>query len=204
MKRLLTFLLFIHSLFAGVDPMELKAKVFSVYISKNPYCDSPVQAFQSTDAEYYDFMSNPTLGSLDNSRNYYDGTYYCLIFQMSERLYFRPMTNTIGCLLGAEYSSDICPDGTTVTAPDGSTSSCGSGDDTIYLYLSTAATSTTIGTGNPFSPPTASNLTNGIQITSPFYISGANVGKFVVNGTNKITSSGVGNCSISFPAFSFR
>jgi hypothetical protein len=188
---------------AGVDPVSMKAKVHSVYLSTSPYCASTIQAFEAYAPEFINFLIQPVLGALDNSQNTYDGIYSCMVFKMSERLYFKPAINTGGCALDTEYLADLCPSSGTTTGIDGAVTSCTSAEDSVFLYLSTASTSTTLGTGNPFAPPTALDATAGIQLSSPFIISGTRSGRFVINGTNKITSTGPGNCSLDFPAFSF-
>jgi hypothetical protein len=210
MKRYLLTSLLLLALLPGqgkaaTDPTLLKAKMHGVYMSTSPYCTSLTQVFTNTSTEFLDFFVNPTLGFLDNSSHRFDGSYPCLVFKMSERLSFRISTTTAGCAIDTDYSSDMCPPGTITTGIDTATTTCSADtEDTIYIYLSTASTSTTLGAGvNPFSPPTASNPLNGIRLSTPFQIVGMKSGRFVINGNDKVTSTGPGNCQLDFPNFSF-
>ncbi len=91
------------------DPASLTIKMYSLYVSANEDCSSPVLVTDhgSSGAEK-DFSAGPTLfeGTPAN------GTYKCLIVNMSDWLKFK--SNSVGplCNLTTEYDMDIYRDGT--------------------------------------------------------------------------------------------
>jgi hypothetical protein len=199
------FLLLIsRSGIAGIDPIRLTAKIMAIYVSSSPYCTSPILFFSKSAPIAYDVFAFPVLGSTDNSTGQFNGVYPCVIFKMSERLDFRPGTPTDNCIFDNDYSVDVCNSSHVNTGVDGSTSNCSSTpDETVYLYLSTAsATDDPDAATQPFSPPTPSDNSKGIRMSSPFYIRGLSAGRLVIDGRNRITGSR-GVCTMAMPRFSF-
>lgn len=211
MRKLILLLLLIFCTvpkmgFGFVDPTELKLKVYAVYLSTDPYCTNARELFSTTDPVYADFLGNPTLGSIDNSSGSWNGTYHCVIIKMSDAIkYVTNSTTESACTAGTTYTSYVCNYSST-TDPSGTTTVCSNaGEDTSYLYLSTASTQTTGGEGgSPWQAPTSSNTLNGLKLNGAFTISGSQTGTFVVDGTNKMGDEGGGDCGMQPPTFSFR
>ncbi|MFM8314610.1 MAG: hypothetical protein ACKOA8_10025 [Deltaproteobacteria bacterium] len=191
--------------FAVLDPASLNSKVFAMYVSTSPYCTSPKLIFSKDIAIFYDVFGFPTLGVTDNKDRSYDGTYSCLIFKISERFTFRPnVTGGDSCLFTSVYTEDFCPQGTQTVGVDGTSISCTNvGDETVFLYLSTASqTNDPDLVSEPFSPPSQGNTSKGIKLNSPVTISGVFSGRLVSDGTGRISASG-GSCTMALPKFSF-
>lgn len=192
-------------IFAVLDPASLTSKVYAMYVSKSPYCTSPKLVFSKDNSTFYDVFGFPTLSVTDNKDHSYDGTYQCLIFKMSERFQFVP--NVIGastCSSLSVYTQDFCKNGDQTVGVDGTSISCSNqGDETVYLYLSTASsTNNPDQTLTPFSPPQVSDPSKGIKLDAPFTINGLSSGRLVVNGNSRIIASG-GSCLLGLPKFSF-
>ncbi len=190
---------------AATDPTEIDVKVLAVYMSKDPFCTSPIEVFTTSEPGFVDFLGGPTVGQLDNSKFYYDGTYRCIIVKMSETIQFVPLLGSGTCVSGNKFSTNICAAGIVTTGVDGTTSTCtADAGDSVYLYLSTASTAATLSTStNPFAPPTATTLTNGLTLSSGISIAGSINLKFVVNAFGKIGAVN-GVCDINNPTFDFK
>jgi hypothetical protein len=206
MKRIgLLFLFFITAyLPAGVDPVELKAQVSAMYMSKSPYCDSPTLVFSKDYVIPYNVFGFPVLGVADNGNHILDGSYSCLIFKMSERFTFVPGVIASNCVQGIRYNTDVCNGSHLNTQVDGATYNCsGAAEETVFLYLSTASNSNDPDVAlQPFSPPTPSDPSKGIKLNTPFSIYGNSYGRLIINGNNRITGSS-GVCNLQMPRFSF-
>jgi hypothetical protein len=206
MKRIgLSLLVFITSyLQAGVDPMELRAQVSAMYMSKSPYCDSPVLVFSKDYVIQYNVFGFPVLGVADNGNHILDGTYSCLIFELSERFTFTTGVIASNCTAGTRYDVDVCTASHLKTQVDGATYNCsGAAKETVFLYLSTASNSNDPDVAlQPFTPPTRSDASKGIKLDTPFSIYGNTYGRLIINGNNRVTGAS-GRCSMEMPRFSF-
>ncbi len=200
----LIWLIISPNLFATTDPTEVDVKILAVYMSKDPYCGSPIEVFTTSEPGFVDFLGGPTVGQLDNSKYLYDGTYQCVIVKMSETIRFVPLIGSGVCVAGNRFESDVCGAGVVTTGIDGTATTCtASTGDSVYLYLSTASTAASFtASTNPFSPPTVSTPTNGLPLASGISISGSSNLKLVVNLFGKIEVIN-GTCAINNPAISF-
>ncbi len=196
--------LFARPMQAALDPVELKAKIAAMYLSRSPYCSSPILVFSKSTVYQYDVFGFPTLGVTDNKTRSYDGSYYCIIFKMSEQFSFRANIFEGNCNMNDSHTSDVCTSSHTNTQIDGVSSSCtGASDETVYLYLSTASNSNDPDLATqPFSPPTVGDTSKGIKLNFPFTVSGNVSGRLIIDAINRINSVGSG-CSLSMPRFSF-
>lgn len=190
---------------AATDPTEINVKVLAVYMSKDPYCTSPVEVFTTAEPGFVDFLGGPTIGQLDNSKNLYDGTYRCFIVKMSETIQYVPLVGSGTCVAGNRFSTNLCGAGIVTTGADGTPFTCtaDSGDE-VFIYLSTVSSATSFGTSaNPFAPPTVGTLTNGMMLTSGISITGAINLKFIVNGFGKIGAVN-STCALTNPVFDIK
>jgi hypothetical protein len=190
----------------ALDASSLKLQVYSVMLSTSPLCTSPVTVFSSPTATEVDFLSNPTLGS----GNPADGTYNCVVIEMSDLIKFKPSATSGSCTAGTEYVADVCrtDNGGTTRAPDatGAPTSCTGTDaaphaDTVYLYLTTNASAGS--GGQTFTQPTSVSSTSGLNLTAPLTIAGNAKSKFVVNATGKVSGADV-TCGMNPPVFGFK
>jgi len=206
MKRIgiLFSFFFSFALNAGFAPTELKAKVSAMWMSRSPYCGSPILVFTKSNVLAYDVLGFPTLGVLDNQDRSYDGSYYCLIFKLSEQFSFRADIDSGACSWSSPHTTDVCTASYTNTELGGPTTNCtSSADETVYLYLSTTSASNdpTVAT-QPFSPPTELDNSKGVKLNAPFVVRGNVSGRLVIDASNRINSTGA-NCVLSMPKFSF-
>ncbi len=185
---------------SAVNPTQMMLKIYKVAVSASTNCSSPITLFSNDNPSYTNFLGNPTLGSGELA----DGTYPCVIFEISDNLKFIPETTEGVCTAGEEYLIDICRTDSTgsSTLVDGTVSTCtGSndgggrviGEDRIAIYLSTGGTDE----GQAFSPG------DPITLGSAFVVAGSTRGTFVVNGMGQVDGSGV-DCDMGAPNFSFQ
>lgn len=197
-------LVFNYPLFAATDPSEVDVKVLAVYMSRDAYCGSPIEVFNTSEPGFVDFLGGPTVGQLDNSKNQHDGPFKCVIVKMSETIKFVPILGSGACIAGNRFETDICGAGVVTTGVDGSETTCTSSTgDTVYLYLSTGSTAASFtASANPFSPPTEAVPTNGLPLSTPVRISGSTNLRFTVNLFGKISVVN-GVCQFTNPLFNF-
>ena len=141
-----------------------------------------------------------------------DGTYPCVMIEMSDWVKFTPDGN-IGaqCTNGTEYTLDVCGGSDTYLKIDGTTGTCsgtngstggGRVESKVVMYLSTNSTSTN--GADAFNPPTSGNdASNGFNLPSALIVAGSEVGLFDVNGTGKVDGDSNAYCELSPPLFSF-
>ncbi|MCO4754228.1 MAG: hypothetical protein KC478_07085 [Bacteriovoracaceae bacterium] len=194
------------------DPDSLKIKLYRFAVSDNADCSNPkVVVDRSSNPQYVSMLDRPEFGSgeVDN------GTYPCVMIEMSDQIKFSPDGNVgTQCDGNVEYTLDVCGGSGTYQKLDGTTGTCagdngadssGSYTETkVVLYLSTNSTSTG-GGANAFVPPTTgSDATKGFQLGSPLIVSGTEVGIFDVDGTGKVDGDpGPSYCEFMPPLFSF-
>lgn len=205
--RILFLILTLSSVSKALDPKSVKVKLYGVWMSKSEYCTLPITVFNSSDANFLDFIGKPSLGSLDNTDNKSNGTYKCVILKISETIKFAPKSTVGYCTANQEYTQKLCGAGLSTTDPESlANTPCSAADtseDTVFMYLSTASTAATVGTSaNPFVPPTASQTNLGLTLSAPWYINGSFSTDFLVDASNRLVSSGT-TCIIDTPLFSF-
>ncbi len=216
MKKLTIFAILSSTLAYGAvdgtgDPDSLKIKLYRFAVSENADCSNPkVVVDKSSNPQYVSMLDRPEFGSgiLDN------GTYPCVMIEMSDQIKFSPDGN-VGSLCDGnqEYTLDVCGGGGSYQKLDGTLDTCGGDngadpgdtlvDTKVVLYLSTNSTST--GGSNAFLPPASgSDATRGFQLGSPLIVSGTEIGIFEVDGSNKVESDDARTyCEFMPPQFSF-
>ncbi len=192
----------------GIDPTNLKLKVYKLAVSTSPLCTNLTTVINESAPDYMDFLANPTLGSglLSN------GTYPCIVIEMSDQVKYLPDETSDGgnCDSSIEETLDVCSSGSSVLV-DGTTTTCSSGDNKVAMYLSTTSTSSG-GSADAFNPPTTTNdATKGFNLGSALTVSGTSSAKFVVDGSGKVCDTndgtcaggGGGDCELAPPTFTF-
>ena len=174
-----------------------------IYLSKDPYCSSPIEVFTTQEPGFVDFIGGPTIGQLDNSKFHYDGTYRCVAIKMSETVQFVPNLGTGICAAGTRFETNLCNAGMTTTGIDGTTSTCtAAGTDNVFIYLSTGSTAATFNAStNPFIPPTIAAPNNGINLAVPITINGSLNARLIFNAYGRIEVLN-GTCQINNPGIS--
>lgn len=212
-----------NALDVGLSASSIKMKVYKMAVSTSYLCTNLITVLDNgnTPTEV-DFLSNPSLGSGTLA----DGTYACVVIEVSDNIKFMPSTDSTSmhCLAASEYTLDVCRGdngGGSSKLISGATTNCTGttaanntsygtpGADRVALYISTGSTSVS-GT-DAFNPPTsASDATHGLKLAAPLIISGTSSGKFVVNpagqvcdSANACGGSGGTTCEMGPPAFSF-
>jgi hypothetical protein len=207
-----------------VDAESIMVKVFSLHASVNEDCSDPVEIFTKSDAdaEYFDFLSGPTLGEGEVAI----GEYPCVMIEMSDTIKFTPSASTEACEVDEEYEMDVCRDGSTADSPDGDTSDCSDEEDKVTLFLSTLSESEGSGNGesaeceedydtncNTFKAPTDDYPNRGINLGAALEIEKATVSTFIVDGTDKVQDEQARDggedapfdqCGMNPPDFSFE
>lgn len=209
---------------SGLSPSSVKVTVYSVALSTSTDCTNPTVIASYPSGKEFDFMQNPAI----LSGTIADGTYPCIILQMSDQIKVTPSsTSTTGnCVAGTEFTNPICKaansqayQSMTVNSDNSAsfssvgtcTAAVGNTGEVVPLFLSTAST---LSTGNlvPFVQPSAANAAScvgsvktgcGIKLSSSFTVAGSGAGTFVVDFTGQLSDSG-GLCNLNAPAFSFR
>ena len=199
---LLSFAFVSLNTFAAVNASSLKLKVYGVAVSLTADCANPIVLFDSTSPTEVDFVSAPSLGSGDIA----DGTYQCVMINVSDQIKHTPATTSGSCTAGTEYTGQICQPSESTELRSGtafgSNTSCTAGEDRVTLYLQTGTTRTS--GGNAFrKPTTTADTTFGFQLGSAFVVSGTSTGTFVVNTDGKVDGSS-SECGMNAPIFSFR
>ena len=180
------------------DPANLMVKPYKVAVSTSPLCTNLTELFEASSPSYVDFLISPTIGSGQLA----NGTYPCVVIEISSVIKYQPTTTTGACDNSTEETLNICQNGVSSTLIDGTTVSCdGTSDRRVAMYLTTASTWTT-GAGDPFEPPTSIGTSSeGIQLNTALIMDGTSSAKFVVNGSGKIQNS---NCEMYPPSFGFE
>lgn len=202
---------------SGINPSSVRLKIYQVAVSTNTDCSSPTTIFSvsASAATYADFAGTPTLGTGAVA----DGTYPCVIIEMSDQVKFTPETATDNyCEADTEYTIDVCQDrgessDDTSVLLDGSTTTCAAGanDERVAIYLSTISTtlprdpeSDPAEEGNPFKAPTSSTTEDGFLLDGAFVVSGASTGTFVADFTNRVGEDEDNQCGMESPNWGFQ
>ena len=191
----------------NLNPEYVRLKIYRFAVSKSEYCTNPQVVFENAAPEYEDILLGPTLGtgSLKN------GTYKCVVIEMSDRIEFAPDQNSDsgGCVLGQQAVLDICRDQDQTLSIEGQNRACVVGDEKVTIYLSTASTndgSDMQNEGPAFTPPVNGNLAFGIKLFGALKVNGHTSGKFVVDGrgmVRDIVNDGQHKCELDAVKFGF-
>lgn len=187
-------------LLPNLDPTEMNIKVYKFAVSASTDCSNPITIYENESPTAENFLGNPTIGS--GSLN--DGSYPCVIMEISDNMTFKPATSEGNCTAGTSYTIDVCrsDSGGTSTLIDGSTTTCtgtnmdGShvyGDDRVAVYMSTSGTTE----GEAFRPDSP------LPLTAAFTVNGSTVATFVADGSGQVESLSDG-CDMGAPAFGFE
>lgn len=194
---------------AAVSPSGFLMKLHTFAVSAKADCSDPVVVYQAPQAVYVDMAKDPTFGSYAIA----DGTYPCVMFEMSDVVRFSPAETEGTCVKGETYTLDVCSaHGKEGEAPsfqklDGSTGTCAAAsgtEDRVVLYLSTAAKGGE--GGNPFFPPGPDGK-GGMPLGAPLVVSGSAVGTLVVDARGRVAPPEYaedGACDMQPPMFSFE
>lgn len=199
---------------ATTNATSTTVTVYKAYFSASPLCTAPFQVadFGST-GRAVDMVAGGSFGSVTTVAA---GTYECVIMKMSDQVTFVPEATDGACTAGSSTTIDVCKDygsgaPTTQDPETGTTSTCtGSistnSTDTVFLYLSTSATTTSgASTNNPFLPPTSSDFAaTAFKMNGSVVFSSTTTGTFVFNTTGKIDGVTTGSCDMNPPDFGFR
>jgi hypothetical protein len=220
MKKIITLIMLSFSSFIlaqsppgdlNLSPSSLKLKVYKFAVSTATNCSNPQTIVDNGNSPVEtNFLSHPSLGS----GHLTDGTYPCIIIEVSDNIKYIPATNstTGNCLTSVESVLDVCRGGDTSTLIDGSTTTCAVRDDRVALYISTMSNNSG---GTAFIAPSVGTPGNGINLTSPLVVSGEIVGKFIVNPSGKVCDDGAdttaacdgggssNQCRLEPPTFTF-
>lgn len=203
----------------SLSASSIKLKVYKMAVSTSPLCTNLITVLNNgaTPTEV-DFLQNPSLGSGTLA----DGTYPCIVVEMSDQVKFTPSVNSTSgnCLTSSEYILDVCSAGSNASILiDGSSSACAGTDgapvdNKVAMYISTGAVGGN--SSDVFASPTSvGDTTHGLNLGTALSIAGTSSGKFVVNSTGKVcdgnsegcegksADGGGGTCQMGPPAFSF-
>jgi hypothetical protein len=209
---------------SGLSPSSVQITIYSVSVSSNADCSNASAVATYPGGQIFDFEANPTIfsGAVPN------GTYPCVILQMSDQITFVPATTstTGNCVTGTPVTTPVCNSANgqkyqqmtvnvdnTVTfgAVLPCTAAIGNAGEVVPLVLSTAST-LTHGNLVPFIQPSAGTISDceggvasgcGINLVGPFVVSATTSGTFVVNFQGQVADQG-GECGLEAPTFSFR
>jgi hypothetical protein len=216
MKRIIVFvalcLLISPSVMAGVDTSSAIVKVYRTYLSLNGDCSDPTVVWNADDSDETAFESvdmniGPTLGTMTVPATETGAPYKCVIFKMSDEINFVPAANSgAACVAGTSYTINVCLAGTAVWDADNwaAGTDCVTGEDIVWLYISTYSTATA---GSPttdsFVPPTSDgDGDRGHSLsTGSFEVeSDGDILTFIF-GTDGIVESQWGECDMGPPDF---
>lgn len=188
MKKLISTFLLLSSTTVMATPAgdlnlnahSLKLKVYKMAVSTSANCTSPVTVIDngSIPVETDVKATNPVFGS----GNITDGTYPCVMIEMSDTIKYSGELSTSGnCSPSSETSRDLCrlDNAGTSQLLDGSTFNCTNSEDVIVIYLSTNTVVSP--SGNGFVPPVGAGSQDGGHLASALTVSGSAIGKLSVS-----------------------
>jgi hypothetical protein len=202
------------------SPSSVKITIYSVAVSRNADCSGATVVSKFANGQEFDFLQSPTL----LNGNLADGTYPCVILQMSDVIKITPATSSDDgkCVAGTEYTQTVCRSGgdqkytpMTINADNtvtwGDATNC-TGNETVPLFLSTTATNSGANVPGAFLQPVTANAAHcsgsvgtacGANIANAFTVAGATTGTFVVNFDNAVDVQD-NQCAVEAPIFNFR
>jgi hypothetical protein len=189
---------------ATTDASSAVLHVYSAYLAVNGDCSNPIPIVSNANTTSFDMVTSPTLGQGAVPAKVYN----CLIIEMTDRVDFVPTTTTGNCTAGQSYTRYVCQSTQSSQNPfTGATTACTgtsqTGEDHVFLYISTWSTNQGTGTNYPFLPPTSNgDAVNGMQLANPIDATHGG-GSFIFNTAGKV--NGAANpCDLQAPVFSFR
>ena len=208
MKKLLCILGLLGVITApslALDPASLDIKVYKFAASTSEYCTDPVTVFTDSSPDYQNMLDNPEFGSgsLD------DGTYECVIIEMSDRIKFTPDGSSGSCTDGETITMDVCrerdgEESETAMLVDGTEVTCDNSENRVAIFLSTATIepeSEEEDGPNAFYPPTSSE-NNGIELLNSLVVAGTSSGVLSID-TDDTLDGTEAECEMNKPTFSF-
>lgn len=187
---------------ALTDATLFKLKVYKVAVSTSNLCTNLQTVYTNNNPSYATFD-----GTAFGSMTVPDGTYPCVVFEVSDVIKFTPAsTSGAACIEGTEYSREVCRDGGgSGLLINGDTFTCSNGEQRMGIYLSTASTSTGGGDdANPFTPPTADpDADRGMKLNGAFTVSGTATATFIVDGNDIVDTNG-DECDMQPPQWGFE
>jgi hypothetical protein len=187
----------------GVDPSYVRVKVYEIRVAESADCSGGITVFRNAAPDYLDMVHNPTLGSgaIPN------GTYNCVMMQMSDFIHFTPSTTSGAwshgvCNVGTDGAADVGHDENAVN-PDGSSFPLGAKgtESRVWLYIRTGATINNGGNQNAFVP------TGGIPLVSPLVVHGDGTHTMVFDFSGAVgeeMDNGSWACDCDAPTLAFR
>ncbi len=187
------------------NALDFKLKVYKAAVSTSPLCTNLTTIYENSNPSYTTFD-----GTAFGSAQVTDGTYPCVVFEVSDTIKFTPAADSgSACVAGTEYTLEVCrsdfPE--TGTLINGDSFTCSDGEQRMAVYLSTASSETGGGDANPFLPPTteadASDADRGMKLNGAFTVSGTATATFVVDGTGIVDTNG-DDCDMQPPGWGFE
>lgn len=89
---------------AAVTPSAFEMKVYKFAVSTSADCSNPVVVYSNDNPDYADFAKGPTVGTGALA----DGSYRCVIFEVSDHIRFVPESTEGACVAGKTYTVDVC------------------------------------------------------------------------------------------------
>lgn len=199
----------------STSPSYSQLTIYGFAVSANQDCSNPTVVFSDASGIPVDMNAGPEIGSGSLA----NGTYECVIIEMSDSITFRPADSLTTCNKDTEYQLNVCPSGFTSTLIDGTSVTCTDGaDERVAVYLSTMSTVSNPGADstceadftacNAFTAPTSSTTGNGLTLQNALTVSAAGSGTFNMDATNKVSDVGDQNgnpmCDMGPPIWSFQ
>jgi hypothetical protein len=91
---------------AAVSPAGFYMKIYKFAVSESADCSNPLVVYENATPDYVDFTGDPVIGSSAIK----DGTYPCVIFEVSDAIRFSPTASEGACEKGVNYMIDVCAD----------------------------------------------------------------------------------------------
>lgn len=196
---------------AAVSPSSVLITIYKAWISASDTCSNPIEVFSNDSGKTFDMTSSPTI----TTTSVPEGTYPCVIAQISDQIRYTPSASEGSCASGTEYTRDICreDEGSPRQSidPDGNITTC-TGTETNHIenrltvYISTLSTNdpaSDSGGENEFFPPTTSDPSRGIKLSNALVVNSDKTGIFYTDFSNKITGA-ESECDLNPPIFGFR
>jgi len=185
----------------ALDAATMQVKVYEFAVSESEYCTDAVVVFEPETPAYSDMVGEPELGegTLD------DGTYECVIIEMSDRIKFTPSADDGYCDTETEVTIDVCGSHGEQDAQlaDGTAVECSSDEDRVAIFLSTTTNEPTNNV-SAFTPPTADDDTLGINLGAALTVAGDTSGTFIIDTTDTVENDNDGeSCQMQPPTFTF-
>lgn len=198
---------------ATTNASSASVTAYKAYFSTDPLCVAPFEVADfGSSGRTVDMVAGGAFGSVTTVAA---GTYKCVIIKMSDQVTFTPQATDGACTAGTATTIDVCKDygsgaPTTQDPETGTISTCTgtastNSTDTVFLYLSTSATTSTGGSSNnPFLPPTSSDLAaTGFRMNGNVVFSTTATGTFVFGTDGKVDGVTNGVCDMNPPDFGF-